>query len=231
MNTTSAHVPAVTTLTWDALREEARKVNLELPQDGVPLPMLTCHMLPAPCRHADISSSPCMKKRQRALCVAVGGTCGAVMVVTNEPMSCCCARRNNSIEVSLQKTCPLSIESTAEKREKEGEGGLGERRGRKEHITRASALPSLQGEPPDIDDNEAVDNKTSRERVEDSEEFTEEQVTDTTVMEDIMAALVFLFVGAVLVLIKSRVFRITKKKQQEDREVESQETLVDETII
>ncbi|MPC52764.1 hypothetical protein E2C01_046641 [Portunus trituberculatus] len=219
-------------MTWAALREEASKVDLELPQDGLPLPMLTCNMLAPPCQHAEISSFPCMMERQRALCVTVGRTCGAVTVITKEPMSCCCARRNNTIDISLQNTCPFSIERTAGRARSEGsEEGLGERRGRKEHTSRSSGLPSLQGDPPDIDDYEAVDNTTSSERVEDLGELTEEQMKESTVLEDIIAALVFLFVGAVLVLIKSRVFRLTKKKQQEEREVESQETLVDETII
>ncbi|KAK8394721.1 hypothetical protein O3P69_005891 [Scylla paramamosain] len=152
----SEHVPSATVLTWADLRKEARKDDLELPQDGLPLPILTCRTrdVPLPARE------------------------------------------------DLQ---PL--------------------------LHDGSAVPSLQREPPDTDHHEALDNTTSSERVESGGELTEEDVKKSSVLEDVIAALVFLFVGAVLVLIKSRVFRLTKKKQLQEMDVESQETLVDETII
>ncbi|XP_063879110.1 uncharacterized protein LOC135110582 isoform X2 [Scylla paramamosain] len=60
----SEHVPSATVLTWADLRKEARKDDLELPQDGLPLPILTCRTRDVACQHEKISNHSCMMALQ-----------------------------------------------------------------------------------------------------------------------------------------------------------------------
>ena len=230
------HPPDVTHLLWTAMKEDAQKLNTELveilPQDGLSLPILTCSAHPARCLDFPSPDAPCMRAARRALCVAVGKACQALVVTVEEPTRCCCGLegRNTTLigkitNITLRKTCPPSSEGTAGQVERtEGQGV--------EELILSSEGSAMM---PDAEDFEPF-NTTTRvrmsEREDGVEEITEEHVKKTSVLEDTIAALVFLFVGVVLVIIKSRLFRFTKKKLvNEDKEDESEETLVDETII
>lgn len=248
----SQHPPAVAHLPWAALKEDAQNWGTELgdglPQDGLPLPVLTCHAPPNPCRNFVSSTTQCTRVARRALCVAVGRACQALVATVEEPTQCCCRLegRNTTlmgkvINMRLRKTCPPSFDDTTgqgEGRGRKGGRGIGEGRGGEPILSSegTATLPSFHEATPNFEDLEALDNITSEGKNASAESvggIPEEHVKDTSILEDTIAAIVFLFVGAVLVLIKSRLFRFTKKKkvQQEDKDVESEETLVDETII
>lgn len=244
VDTGSQHPPAVIRLPWTAFKEDSHNLIAELgvglPQDGPPLPMLTCHAPPARCRDFSSPTAPCTRTVRRAVCVAVNRGCQALVVTVNEPTECCCGLKGRNSTLTgkvtnmwLIKTCSPLCDDTTQGEGRTKKGGRG---GESILSSEGNAtLSSFQETVPNVEDLEALDNTTSdgkNQRAEAAGGVTEEHVKKSSVLEDAIAALVFLFVGAVLVLIKSRLFRFTKKKQQqEDKDVESEVTLVDETIM
>lgn len=178
---------------------------------------------------------------------ASNGMCAPVNMTCEEPLKCCCGfeEGNATTDVKQRNMSPLSVAEAS---------GLGERRDGKQTSGEEEGLNELTekqikegrngdesdggdsglglGEPTETQIKEERDREKSDGGDGGLSELTEMQITKDSVAEDIIAALVFLFVGVVLVLIKSRVFQFTKKKrQQEDKDMESQETLVDETVV
>lgn len=174
------------------------------------------------------------------------GACVALRDAGGPSMCCCGFKEINGTWFSHmnwqdRSECDVPVREAS---------GLGERRDGKESNGDNSGLNELTeervkeekdgdesdgdagglGEPTEAETTTAGDEESGDDGGLD--DLTEEHIKQESILEDIIAAVVFLFVGAVLVLIKSRVFRFTRKKQQtEDKDMESQETLVDETVI
>lgn len=181
---------------------------------------------------------------------ASNGACVSLRVTGREPLTCCCGfqagnatRLAEDADVRERNMCAWPVREAS---------GLGERKDGKQNNGDDSGLNELTeerikkekdegesdggagglGEPTEAQSTEATDGEESDGDDGGLSELTEEHIKQDSILEDIIAAVVFLFIGAVLVLIKSRVFRFTRRKrQQEDKDMESQETLVDETVI
>lgn len=179
---------------------------------------------------------------------ASNGAC-VPLVNVQDPSGCCCgyeesnAMNTVNVEMKQRKVCALPSN---------GFSGLGEGKdgGQSDgDNSTLNELPEKQSEKESIAEeihrgdcflSKSTEVQTTEEgdttvsEVDDGglSELTERHLKEDSVIEDIIAAFVFLFVGAALLLIKSRLFKFTKKKrQQEDKDMESQETLVDETGI
>lgn len=169
-----------------------------------------------------------------------GGACVPVHMTAQDPPMCCCGyKEGNATDVKQRKVCAPGASGLGKEKDemqRDGDNGALNESTEKQNETENN------GKESDGDDSvlgEPTETQVTEERpVEESEDdgglsqLTDRHIKDDSVLEDIIAAFVFLFVGAVLLLIKSRLFKFTKKKrQQEDKDMQSQETLVDETGI